>query len=144
MLAHVFYFAFGPVKTQPFMPHVSSLCCWLWGKEDGEMRERQSCSLMACKVISCGLVKLKRLHWVVIAGKVVLHSLKLILPSGLSLTIRDSWKEAEREACTKQGGKWWWQKGNCNQAQDEKKFRRQKVPSGSKHWVIVLSVMTAI
>lgn len=22
----------------PFIPHVSSLCCWLWGKGDGEMR----------------------------------------------------------------------------------------------------------
>lgn len=47
--------------SMPFSPHISTLCCWFRGNQDGEMRdsERQSCSLMACKVISCGLVKLK-------------------------------------------------------------------------------------
>lgn len=42
----------------PFMSHHYVVDCGEKGMEKWEA-ERQSCSLMACKVISCGLVKLK-------------------------------------------------------------------------------------
>lgn len=111
----------------PFIPRVSSLCCWMWGRGDGEMKdfERQSCSLMACKVISFGLVELKAAS----LGCNSWQTCPPFTPANPSFRafphIRVSWKEAERGGYMRHGRKWQRKKEICNQAADEEKFKWQ-------------------
>lgn len=104
----------------PPLPHVSSPSCWLWVKRGwtAEMRSwRQSCLLMTCKVISCGLVKLK-------AASLGCNSWWSCPPftrpnPSFGLSLRDSWKEARGAGGSDDAKK------DGNEPRDEKKFSCQ-------------------
>lgn len=135
---HVFLFAFRAVKVQSgclsfHMSHHYVVDCGEKGMEKWEA-ERQSCSLMACKVISCGLVKLK-------AASLGCNSWQscppftLANPSFRAFSHNQRFMERGRKRRlyeARKRRKWWRQKENCNQAQHEKKFKRQ--PKRHQDW----------
>ena len=130
--------AFGAVKVQSeclsfHMSHHYVVDCREKGMEKWET-ERQSCSLMACKVISCGLVELR-------AASLGCNSWQscppftLANPSFRAFSLDQIFIEgAEREGRMKQGRKWWRQKRKLQSGRRMKRnFKTAtKIPSGSR------------